>query len=111
VLAAHWRRTFGREITDLDTETAEDVASEAPSNDQAKLRAHRIMAALPDRYRRILQLRFLDGRTVKDAAAEMGVTLANAKVLQHRALRQAADVKERSRKRPDLRTDAVRSPR
>jgi RNA polymerase sigma factor (sigma-70 family) len=95
VLAAHWRRTFGREITDLDTQTAEDVTIGAPSNDQARLRAHRIMAALPDRYRRILQLRFLDGRTVKDAAAEMGVTLANAKVLQHRALRQAADVKER----------------
>jgi DNA-directed RNA polymerase specialized sigma24 family protein len=30
VLAAHWRRTFGREITDLDTETAEDASRRNP---------------------------------------------------------------------------------
>ena len=61
-----------------------------PSNEQATGRAHRILAALPERYRRILQLRFLQARTIKEAAAEMGVSVANAKVLQHRALRQAA---------------------
>jgi RNA polymerase sigma factor (sigma-70 family) len=90
VLAAHWRRTFGRQITGLDADRIEDVFIQAPSNDEATARAQSIMAALPERYRRILQLRFLEAYSIKEAAAEMGISVANAKVLQHRALRQAA---------------------
>jgi RNA polymerase sigma-70 factor (ECF subfamily) len=92
VLAAHWRRTFGRQITVLDTDRIEDVLTQAPTNDEATERAHSILAALPERYRRILQLRFLEACSIKEAAAEMGVSVANAKVLQYRALRQAAAV-------------------
>jgi RNA polymerase sigma-70 factor (ECF subfamily) len=57
--------------------------------------AEAILAELPERYRRILQLRFLGGSSLKEAAAELGVTVGNAKVLQHRALRQAAMVADR----------------
>ena len=46
--------------------------------------------ACPDRYRRILELRFLEGCSVKESAREIGVSIANAKVMQHRALRLAA---------------------
>jgi RNA polymerase sigma-70 factor (ECF subfamily) len=35
-------------------------------------------------------LRFLQAYSIKDAAVALGVTVANAKVLQHRALRRAA---------------------
>ena len=90
VLAAHWRRTLGRPITVLDDDRMEDVPAEAPSNEVAAGRAQRILAALPERYRRILELRFLQASSIKEAAAEMGVSVANAKVLQYRALRQAA---------------------
>jgi len=55
-------------------------------------RADKILNALPDRYRRILQLRFLEACSIKEAAHTMQVTVANAKVLQHRALRMAARV-------------------
>jgi RNA polymerase sigma-70 factor (ECF subfamily) len=51
-----------------------------------------ILSALPDQYRRILELRFLDSYSVREAAAELGVSVANAKVLQHRALRRAAQM-------------------
>ena len=95
VLAGHWRRTFGQPLTTIDGDRFEDVLSEAPVNDAAAVRADRILAALPDRYRRILQLRFLEACTVKEAAEEMGITVGNAKVLQHRALREAAAVNER----------------
>jgi RNA polymerase sigma factor (sigma-70 family) len=95
VLAGHWRRTFGQQLTTIDGDRFEDVLSEAPVNDAAAVRADRILAALPDRYRRILQLRFLEACTVKEAAEEMGITVGNAKVLQHRALREAAAVNER----------------
>ena len=51
-----------------------------------------ILSALPDNYRRILELRFLDSCSVGEAATAMGISTANAKVLQHRALRRAAQV-------------------
>jgi RNA polymerase sigma factor (sigma-70 family) len=89
-LAGYWRRTLGTQVTILQDDDIEEVLAATRANDQASGRAHRILAALPDRYRRILELRFLQAHTIKEAAAEMGVSVANAKVLQHRALRQAA---------------------
>jgi RNA polymerase sigma-70 factor (ECF subfamily) len=65
----------------------EPPVSEGPSD--APQRAARILAALPDRYRRILELRFLEACTIKEAAQAMNVSVSNAKVLQHRALRMA----------------------
>lgn len=95
VLAGYWRRTLGRQITRLE----EDWALTEPVNDAedggAVARAEAILAELPDRYRRILQLRFIGACSLKEAAIELGVTVGNAKVLQHRALRQAAAVADR----------------
>jgi RNA polymerase sigma factor (sigma-70 family) len=93
VLAAHWRRTLGLPVTSIDPESdmaslAEPSKVEDPSD--APQRAGRILAALPDRYRRILELRFLEACTIKEAAQAMNVSVSNAKVLQHRALRMAA---------------------
>ncbi len=90
VLAGHWRRTLSREITDLDEESVESVFTEGRTNAVARARAEAILAGLPDRYRLILELRFLGACSLREAAAELGVTVANAKVLQHRALRRAA---------------------
>jgi len=93
VLASHWRRTLGLPVTSIDPRS--DLASlvepskvEDPSD--APQRADRILAALPDRYRRILELRFLEACTIKEAAQALDVSVSNAKVLQHRALRMAA---------------------
>lgn len=92
VLAAHWRETLGREITSIDDVEQPPESEEAIST--APQRVARVLDNLPDRYRRILELRFLQGRSIKDSAAELGVSVANAKVLQHRALRLAAQVNE-----------------
>lgn len=92
VLAAYWRRTLGREVTTLDEESVESVFDEPPEPSRAGGRTAAILGALPDNYRRILELRFLDACTVREAAVAMGISTANAKVLQHRALRRAAQV-------------------
>jgi len=94
VLAAHWRETLGREITTIDDDIEqppdrEEAISTAPQ------RVAKVLQRLPDNYRRILELRFLQGRSIKESAAELGVSVANAKVLQHRALRLAAQVSEK----------------
>ena len=57
-------------------------------------RVRGLLAKLPDNYRRILELRFLQAFSVREAASQMGVSVANAKVLQHRALRMAAQTSE-----------------
>jgi RNA polymerase sigma-70 factor (ECF subfamily) len=94
VLAAHWRKTLGLEITSID-----DLAQAAPDSDRAistaPQRVQGIVESLPEQYRQILDLRFLQGRSIKDAAEAMGVSVANAKVLQHRALRLAAQVNDK----------------
>jgi RNA polymerase sigma-70 factor (ECF subfamily) len=91
VLASYWRRTLGRQVTALDLDEVEDDLADAPANVVALARAQAVLARLPDRYRRILELRFLGSCSLKEAAAELGVSVANAKVLQHRALRLAAE--------------------
>jgi RNA polymerase sigma factor (sigma-70 family) len=94
VLAAHWRQTMGREITAIEDDIAAPPESEEAIS-TAPERVAAVMESLPDNYRRILDLRFLQGRSIKDSAAELGVTVSNAKVLQHRALRLAAQVNEK----------------
>jgi RNA polymerase sigma factor (sigma-70 family) len=95
VLANHWRRTLGRELTTLEDDWVEPVAPEVGPVSDRVVEAERILAALPANYEMILRLRFLDGLTLKDAAAQMSVTVGNAKVLQHRALKAAARIAER----------------
>lgn len=118
VLAAHWRRTLGIAVTTLDEATAQTMFTTttttvaAPAGPTGMIavsagpagtiavsagpvldspaRAEAILAALPDRYARILRLRFLEACTLREAADELGITVGNAKVLQHRALRRAA---------------------
>ena len=96
VLSSYWRAAREREITSIDDvgdlpHNAEQTIGSVPQ------RLDRVFAALPDNYRRILELRFLQGCSVKESASYMGVSVANAKVLQHRALRLAAPSLQRLR--------------
>lgn len=97
VLADHWRRTIGRELTTLDEDRLAQLVVDdgAPASRDRRADADRILAHLPDNYRTILRLRYLLGHSLKEAAAEMNVTVGNAKVLQHRALKAAAKIAER----------------
>jgi RNA polymerase sigma-70 factor (ECF subfamily) len=104
VLAGHWRRTLGREITTIPEDLDQPAPTPAPSAPtgspqpgeagRVAAQAATILAALPEQYQRILRLRFLEGYSVGDTAAALGVTVGNAKVLQHRALRRAAQLTE-----------------
>jgi RNA polymerase sigma-70 factor, ECF subfamily len=61
---------------------------------QAAQAVKRILEAVPDHHRRILELRFLHGSSVGDTARELGVTYEHALVLQRRALADALRVVE-----------------
>ena len=93
VLASHWRRTLGLPVTSIDPESDLAALAEPSKTEEASdapQRAGKILASLPERYRRILELRFLEACTIKEAAQAMNVSVSNAQVLQHRALRMAA---------------------
>jgi RNA polymerase sigma-70 factor (ECF subfamily) len=95
VLASHWRRSLGHSVTSIDPDSdsaylAQPEGCDLPSD--APHRVNLLLGALPDRYRRILELRFLEACSIKEAAQCMDVSVSNAKVLQHRALQMAAKV-------------------
>ncbi|WP_040733356.1 RNA polymerase sigma factor, partial [Nocardia tenerifensis] len=94
VLAGYWRTRMGREITTIEDDIPDDPPAPESPDDAAVARAQAVLDGLPDRYRRILELRFLQGLSVRDAANALGVSVGNAKVLQHRALQAAARLSE-----------------
>ena len=93
VLASYWRDRMGREVTAIEADLPEIIEPESIASD-APDKVHRLLQRLPDNYRRILELRFLQAFSVREAASHMGVSVANAKVLQYRALRMAAQTGE-----------------
>ena len=93
VLADHWRRHYGAELDELPFDLA--APSGHPDDDGSGVsasRTARLLDRLPDRYRSVLELRFLQGCSVRETARIMGVSVANAKVIQLRALRLAAQL-------------------
>lgn len=97
VLADHWRRYYrSGAILPLDETRAAEIPETAssPPTEQSLQLVNQVLQALPDRYRRVLELRFLTGYSIQETAQEMGVTPENAKVLQHRALARAVQLSE-----------------
>jgi RNA polymerase sigma factor (sigma-70 family) len=100
VLADHWRKYYrGGDTVELDElellHVSEQTASSMASEQQARL-LEQVMSGLPDRSRRVLELRFIHGYTIRETATEMGISPSNAKIVQHRALAQPFTLVEES---------------
>ncbi|MDT5015484.1 MAG: hypothetical protein QOD39_1644 [Mycobacterium sp.] len=93
VLASYWKDRMGREVTVIEEDVPEVIEPESVMSD-APDKVRGLLQRLPDNYRRILELRFLQAFSIREAATQMGVSVANAKVLQYRALRMAAQTGE-----------------
>lgn len=99
----HWRVYYKGVSTSLDEmeETsplhlaADPVMLGAPQDDDfdpAVEKVRNVLALLPENYRRVLELRFLQGCSLRETASAMRITEANAKVIQHRAIQKALKV-------------------
>jgi RNA polymerase sigma factor (sigma-70 family) len=92
VLGGFWSRRLGLSEAELHEDLAMAVPQAPPSQERADT-VQGILAELSDNYRRVLELRFLHGYSLKEVAAEMNSTVGAVKVMQLRALRAAAKVK------------------
>jgi DNA-directed RNA polymerase specialized sigma24 family protein len=95
-IAAYWRAFYRLPVVGVDHvapgwEPADESGRpQAEPDDRAGIRVHALLRRLPDHYRRVLELRFLERKTVAETAMALGISNGNARVLQYRALRRAA---------------------
>ena len=92
VLGGFWSVRLGLSESELH----EDLAMVTPQrthSEESVERVRLILDSLSDNYRRVLELRFLHGYSLKEVAAEMHSTVGAVKVMQLRALRAAAKVR------------------
>ena len=86
--------------TGWDAPAAESALNGAASSQPGE-RVKRLMQALPAHYRDVLNCRFLLNLSISDTASRLGLTEANVKVLQFRALKRAADVERVASRSPN----------
>ncbi len=93
----YWRARQGPQVIELD-EARISRGISAPSDNARReataQRATALLQKLPVNYREVLSHRLLEGMSVAETARQMGTSEANVKVLQHRALKYAATIRE-----------------
>src|SRR5881392_1480864 len=92
VLGGFWSTRLGLSEAELREDLALAVPTSPPSEEGVET-VQKLLAQLSDNYRRVLELRFLHGYSLKEVAAEMRSTVGAVKVMQLRALRAAAKVR------------------
>src|SRR5919108_6153222 len=92
-LADHWRQYYAEDRAELEDDVSRPPAPR--ENPEAVQRVDSLLATLPESYRRVLELRFLKGYSVRETAQELSLSETNVKVLQFRALNRAG--RERGR--------------
>jgi RNA polymerase sigma-70 factor (ECF subfamily) len=98
-IADYWRVQYRVSVSSLDALL--DAGWEGPVQEGQEQRSvadvtptervQDILLALPEHYRDVLTCRFLLNLSIKETALKLGLTEANVKVLQFRALKRAAD--------------------
>lgn len=107
-IADMWRERYKMPTTDIDqifglhAEIAgEEELHHRAANEETKTEmVTTVLDDLKENYREVLEYRFLKNYSIKETAEAMNITVSNAKVLQHRALKKAAKL------HPDILTPA-----
>ena len=96
-IADYWRTHYRALTSSLDVRL--EVGWEGPTeevivgtNNLAAERVYNLLQALPERYREVLSCRFLFNLSIRETAATMGVSEANVKTLQFRAIKHATNL-------------------
>ena len=99
-IADYWRTHYRALSTSLEVRL--EVGWEGPTeegmlgtNERAAERVYHLLQALPERYREVLSCRFLLNLSIRETAATMGISEANVKTLQFRAIKHASNLADR----------------
>lgn len=95
-----WRKKYKQVTVPLEDFLAHDEAFDIAFDDDScekeqqskQEQLESVLGELTVEYREILELRFLKGYTIAEAAQELSITISNAKVRQFRALKKAQQV-------------------
>jgi RNA polymerase sigma-70 factor (ECF subfamily) len=90
-LIDHWRKK--KELLDDGTIIAESISEEAElevalDRDMALVELQKAVTALPAEMRVVVKHRFIEGQSARQVAAELGISEANVRVIQYRALKK-----------------------
>jgi RNA polymerase sigma-70 factor (ECF subfamily) len=96
-IADYWRTYYRAPTSSLDVRLEvgwEGLTEEVivRTNDLAAERVRNLLQALPERYREVLNCRFLLNLSIRETAATMRVSEANVKTLQFRAIKHATNL-------------------
>jgi RNA polymerase sigma-70 factor, ECF subfamily len=98
-IADYWRLHYRISVSSL--EELLEAGWQGPAEEEPAVLSikpidlvQRILHALPEHYRTVLSCRFLLNLSIKETALRMGLSEANVKVLQFRALKRAADFED-----------------
>jgi RNA polymerase sigma-70 factor (ECF subfamily) len=95
-IADHWRRGMGVATVALDETQViqpEQADVDETGQEDAQARATALLQQLPENYRAVLNYRIMQRMSLAETAQRMGTTVGNVKVLQHRAIKRAADLR------------------
>lgn len=98
-IADYWRAHYRVSTSSLDALL--EAGWEGPAESEMVAigagpgeRVQRLLQALPEHYREVLTCRFLLNFSIRETAVKLGLSEANVKVLQFRALKRAADLED-----------------
>jgi RNA polymerase sigma-70 factor (ECF subfamily) len=80
------------DVSRLAAAEASDGAAAGEGVPRWSTQGRAVLERLPENYRAVLTLRILEERSVRETAHRLGLSEGNVKVLQHRALKRAAEI-------------------
>jgi RNA polymerase sigma-70 factor (ECF subfamily) len=95
-VADYWRQGYagGVVLEEARMPGTPPPARDSVPQDHTAARARALLDRLPENYRTVLVYRLLEGASVTETARRMGTSEGNVKVLQHRALKYARQLRE-----------------
>ena len=95
--ADYWRAFYRAPTSSLEVllEEGWEGPTEDVKKSSATERVQSILQDIPGRFREVLTCRFLLDLSIRETAERMGVSIANVKTLQYRALKHAARLNAR----------------
>lgn len=102
-IADRWQHAAKEQGSALANDSRDDSAGANPEEIETRARLFRLVAALPGDQRRVIEMRFAEGRSIAEIAREVGRTDGAVKQLQFRAIQ---NLRASIEKRPPVRAKA-----